>query len=149
MCDFWCEDVQNGRKRSDAIDLDRQDGSAQIKLERILVGATGRRLSSGQVCGQFTSEHDQADEVTGIDAPLAAADEHVFGKTRVDAQRHRFHARDESHDVVEIVLTTLFFPRSSQPRARRIHRFALAELAEGVLDGVDLFSAADFSFGRF
>src|SRR5206468_12816155 len=82
-------------------------------------------------------KHNQTDEITGVDTPLAAADEHVFRKTRINAQRHRFYARHEAHDVVEIVLAAFFFPWNSEPRARRVHRLALTQFAKRLFDGVD------------
>jgi len=38
--------------------------------------------------------------------------------------------------LLKLVLPTFFFSRRPEPRARRVHRLVLAELAEGVLDGV-------------
>ncbi len=82
-------------------------------------------------------EHDETDKITGINPPLAASDLDFFGKAGIDPQRHGLHARHQPHDIVEIVLPALFFPGRSQPRPRRIHRLALAQFLEGLLDGGD------------
>src|ERR1044072_9666769 len=89
------------------------------------------------LAGVHVEEHDETDKVTGINAALATSDLHLFRKAGIDSERHGFHARYQSHNVVEVILPALFFPRRSQPRPWRIHRLTLTELTEGLFDRVD------------
>src|SRR3990172_3080362 len=88
--------------------------------------------------GIHVEEHDETNIIAGIDAPFGAGDLHFCRETGVDAQRHRLDARHQPHNVIEIVLAAFFFPGGSEPRPRRVHRFALAQLAESLFDGIDL-----------
>src|SRR5688500_20250874 len=75
--------------------------------------------------GVHVEEHHETDEIAGINSPFAARDLNFLGKARIDAQRHGLNPGHEAHDIIKIVLAAFFLPRSSQARARRVHRLAL------------------------
>ena len=90
-----------------------------------------------QFAGIHVEEHDETNEITGVNATFAAGDLDFLGKARVDAQRHGFNARHQSHDVIEIVLSAFLFPRSPEPSTRGVHGFAFAQFPKRLLDGFD------------
>src|SRR5262245_577988 len=89
--------------------------------------------------GVHVEQHNETDIITRINTPFTTGDLDFFREAGVNAQRHGFDPWNQPHDVVEIVLSTLFFPWGSQPGAWRIHGDSLAELAKRLFDRSDFF----------